>query len=128
MAVTDEEIKLSKELEVIGEDLTGVKEVKNAYGTMPSENYKLFILADRDNLDTLIEQIQYIKKHLPENEGEKNQFVMMVNNAQQNPVVYMDDSMKDTVIDGFKATIPKLIKDLEIAFEAKKAELEVANG
>lgn len=129
MGVTEEEIRLSSELDDIGEDLEGVRHVQQVYGTMPSDNYKIFVLVDRNNLDNLIQQIKSIKDNLKPTDNGKNQVVMMVNNANQNPLVYMASEMKDVVIDGFKATLPSLDNSLEQAWNAKKAELDAAaNG
>lgn len=128
MAVTDEEIQLSKELDDIGEDLKGVRGVQEIYGKMPSDNYKIFLLVDRDSLGELKKQINILESKLkPKNEG-KNQIVMVVNNAENNPVVYMADEMKNIVIDGFKGTLPSLDDTLEQAFDAKKAELDAAGN
>ena len=122
--VTEQEIQLSKELNDIGEDLEGVRNVQSIYGQMPSENYRLFVIADVDQLATLKEQISILETNLKPNGDGKNQVVLMVNNADKNPLVFMANEMKDVVIDGFKSTLPALDDQLEVAFNAKKAELE----
>jgi len=129
--VTEQEIIFAAELNNIGEDLDGVRRVQNLYGQMPSNNYKLFLLADRDQLAYLKEQIEIIEGILRPNEDGKNQFVMMINTSEHpdsNPLVYMASEMKDAVIDGFKSTLPVLDDQLEVAFEAKKLELEQAQS
>ena len=122
--ITDTEIELSFELNDIAEDIKGVREVQEIYGNMPSSNYKIFLMVDRDSIDYLEQQLPILKSKLkPVDEG-KNQIAMVVNNAESNRIVYMATEMKNIVIDSFKATLPQLDDQLEEAFSAKKAELE----
>lgn len=124
--VSEEEIILASELNDIGEDIIGVREVQSIYGTMPSSNYKIFLMVDRNFIDFLEEQIPILKAKLKPEDGGKNQVAMVINNADTNRIVYMADQMKNIVIDSFKGTLPLLDDQLEAAFEAKKAELEAA--
>lgn len=128
--VTEQEIQLSKELNDLGEDLKGVREVQSVYGQMASKDYQVFVLVNVDNIDYLEEQIQVLKTKLKSNEDGKNQFVMMVNNASENRLVFMAENMKNAVFDDLKThTLPRLDDSLEAAFDAKKAELDAAaNG
>ena len=122
--VTEQEIILTKELERIADDLQGVRDVQAIYGTLPSNDYKILLLADRDKLELVKSIIDQILGNLKPNENGERQFVLVVNNADPNPPFYMDEVTKNLTIEAFKGVIPALDDNLELAYEAKKAELD----
>ena len=126
MTTTNEEILLAKQLNEKGDDIEGVRMVQDKYVTMPSSNYKIFMIIDRDQIDHAIKQLQFLKENLKPVDDGKNQFAMIINSIEgtENDPVYMSDAMKDTVIDGFKGTLPAIDDQLEAEFEAIKAELK----
>lgn len=126
MAVTEQEIIITKELERIADDLQGVRDVQDLYGNMPSENYKILLIADRDSLQVVKEKVDELINSLPNhpNEEGERQFVLMVNNPNPNKPFFMDDQTKNGAIDAFKGAIPIMDDQLEQAYEAKKAELD----
>lgn len=124
--VTGNQIELTEELQKIGSDIEGVRKVQTLYGNMLSENYEVFLLADRNKLKQLKTTIESIlASGLKEDEDGGRQYILVVNEVTENtPIVYMAKEMNTTVIDRFKDTLPLLDDTLEQKYIAKKQELD----
>lgn len=124
MAVSNEKAQKSVELGQISIDLIGVRQVHDGYGQMPSDDYKIFMIIERDKLEVAKEAINHlIENGMPANEKGERQFVMVINNSDQNQPVYMDNAMKNSTIDQFKEVLPILDDAQEQMHDAKLAEI-----
>ena len=124
--VTEEKIKKTKELNTIGRDLQGVRDVQDLYGKMLASNYQSLMIVNRDFLDQAKKAIDNLTNRLTElnNEDGERQFFLIVNDvSDSNKPFGMDIKTKDQVIDAFKSIIPFLDNAKQQEFLAKETEL-----
>ena len=124
--VTEEKIKKTKELNTIGRDLQGVRDVQDLYGKMLASNYQSLMIVNRDFLNQAKKAIDNLTDRLTElnNEDGERQFFLIVNDvSDSNKPFGMDIKTKDQVIDAFKSIIPFLDNAKQQEFLAKETEL-----
>ncbi len=130
MAISDEKAAAIKELGKMSVDLIGLREVTSTYSTgLQSSDYNHFMIINRDDLQTVKGIIDTLiakeaSAELKANEEGERQYLLCINNVESNPVIYLDGTMKNATIDGFKGVLPNLDAAQEAAIEAKETEID----
>ena len=128
MSVNDDQIDKAFELFEAADNLKGIREVIDLYGSMTPSNFVHIVISDVDRIDGLISELQKVKENLRPNENGSRQFYLFVNSAQ-NRVFYMDEVTKNAVVQAFQGTLSVLDDGTEQIFSDRLSELNtLVNG
>tara|TARA_X000001382_G_scaffold8122_2_gene5897 strand:+ start:6932 stop:7312 length:381 start_codon:yes stop_codon:yes gene_type:complete len=124
-SVTENELIAAEKLQEKSREIKGVREIQTIYGNLSSDNYEIFTIINRKFLQTLKNEIdKLIQQGIKPDEDGKREYIMIVNNVDKNPIYYLSNEMKNSVIDSFKGILSGLDDALEIEFNQIKEDLQ----